>query len=71
MVSKGVVKILPSLSRNSTVTVSTRMLFARKVTRKKIYPYTYLHKCAQGKRGLECIFSRAMKLEKVYEKPAE
>lgn len=35
MVNKGVVRILPSLSRNSTATVSNRVPFTRKVTRKK------------------------------------
>lgn len=35
MVSKGVVRILPSLSRDSTAIVSTRVPSARKVTRKK------------------------------------
>lgn len=35
MVNKGVVRILPSLSRNSTAIVSNRVPFTRKVTRKK------------------------------------
>lgn len=51
MVSKGVVKILPSLSRNSTVTVSTRMLFARKVTRKKNIPLYLLTQMCTGEEG--------------------